>query len=689
MWSSQNTPEAWSETEVELNRDAEFQAVSATSQSALQFAAISENEKSALRSELQTYLTDLTHRTGSDGQLLVHVPTNFDEVANAMDRDDLESAEPAPWSKYLLSRDVTYDASLEDGPASSRYRDLNAGEDLAAVRLEEAMARVKLLDSKLKAVHRKDLQLRHDLSSRSVRDGSEADSEAPTSGRQSARSIASSRMNDHTFLTRARSDKGSTSAHSAMSSPQMSARTDASHADSPSDAHLAPEEHKACSPVQQERKQPRVDAVERNIQALAEGRATAKVLTDEEELRLRYLLDVPEESQEWMDLSRFGVSREQEEQIRELDTRLEEEYGRTHRYASAGTAEVAPAAVTDNRPDYLAQLRADREQGQAAKYIDGLLKASRGPADLSGIVDMVSMAQQEGDAEGDALQDVPCFAEVPANRKVTSKDITVLLSSVRQMLVPAAEARSHQQQQQEDSQLNEDEGDREEEAEANPFSAALEPVMLAPRRDIDRLLAGVQMDVRRLSELRAQLGGLMDAAQAQGGLREVADGAGALGKENGRHNNFTESKRTKEIMKDLDAEVEDLYLRYGKPSAASPASDEPPVIRFPAEAMAQRAANVPVLEPLVNVAEFRHKLNSLKQRSGSKGLAVNGLGAPVSAAQASIGAGLRLRMLRNNLSAEAQVDIAGAAGEEEEEGEVLPLPPQPRHQAAMPQKLII
>lgn len=697
---SQNTPEAW--TESQPDNDVEFQAAAATSQSALQFAAISENEKSSLRAELQGYLTDLKQRTGSDGELLVHMPTNFDEVADSMDRDDLESREEVPWSKYLLSRDVTYDASLEKGngddPASARYKDMDANEDAAAVRLEEAMARVKLLDSKLKAVGRRDLQIRHDLNSRSIRDVNDADSEAPTSGRQSARSIASSRMNDHTFLTRARSEKGQSSAgsvggSSAMSSPQMSARSEASHADSPPSAHLAPEEHKASSPAQESRP-PRVDAVERNIQSL---QGKPKALSDEEELRLRCLLDCPEGSAEWIELSRFGVSREQEEQIRELDARLEDEYGRTHRYATPGAVEVAPAAETDGRPDYLTVLRAEREQGQAAKYIDGLLKQTRRVADLSGLADPVVLPADPAEGGGGEpdmglLLDVPCFAEVPGGRKVTSQDVAVLLGSVRQMLVPAAQTRGALQQQ-DDAQPNDDEG-QEQGQDAGPGSTALEetgpaaqmqPATLAKRRDIDRLLAGLQTDVRRLSDLRSQLGGLMATASS---LRSLVDGveeeAGAAGKENGHRDNFAESERAKEKMKDVDAEVEDLYLRYGKPAQAPEALEG-----------GRANPNVPVLEPLVNIAEFRGKLESLKEKGRSK-RSVNALGAPQSAAQASIGAGLRLRMLRNNLGADPHTEEQEQPQKKQQEREEqemkeegLPPPPRPRQEGSMPQKLVI
>ena len=69
---------------------AAFKSAQQGSKSALEFAAVSEQEKSALRLELSGYLTEVSSRRGSDGEVLVHVPANFDEVAESMGRADLE-----------------------------------------------------------------------------------------------------------------------------------------------------------------------------------------------------------------------------------------------------------------------------------------------------------------------------------------------------------------------------------------------------------------------------------------------------------------------------------------------------------------------------------------------------------------------------------------------------------------------
>ena len=687
-----DSSEVWAKDNQEY--DVKFQETAATSQSALQFAAISENEKMSLRAELQGYLSDLKQRRGSDGNPLVHIPNNFDEVANAMDRDDLESAEPAPWSKYLLSRDVTYEASLDaDGSSTGRYREIDDDENLSTRRLQEAMARMRLLDSKLKAVNRKDLQLRHDLASRSQRDDSmDIDSEAPSSGRVSARSIASSRMNDHTFLTRARSDKGSTSgdtpAHSAISSPQMSSRTDddwknaeiadhiAGDIGSPESAHAAPEEHKSISPSAAPSLRAtgavtthgRMDAIQRNKQMAG----MVKSLTDEEELRLQYLLDIPESSEEWKALSRFGLNLEQEALLRDIDDRLEEAHGRTHRYAaSVSDTQLVPATFTE-KSDYLTQQRIERETSQASRRLDAQLKHARSALDLSGIVDMVSLdnafeeGQQADVLQKDPLLDVLEFQEVPEERKISSKDVAAVLNSVRKLMNAAASssgvANPNNQTQEQDS-TDDREADKH-----------LQRLALAPRRDIDRLLCGLQPDVRRLAELRNQLGGLMDQAQK---LRGIRDGDC----DDPRQNDYGSSalRTASERLHELGAGMEDMQSQYFLQHVSS--ATHRALIQA-TEREKSPVPYVPVLEPLIDMAHFRGKLDELKARQERKGLV------PTSAAAASISAGLRLRMMRNQQRGADGIDNEVASEEQE-----LPQPPKVGLDGLaslnMPQKLVI
>jgi len=153
---------------------AAFVSAQQSSKSALEFAAVSEQEKQALRLDLSAYLTDMSEKKGSDGEALVHVPSNFDEVADSMSRADLMlppgirggpaaagggdndnggGSNDVPWSQYLLSRDVAFGASLEGGGQDTgRYAGVGDGDEEAAeadARLQEAMARMKLLDSRL------------------------------------------------------------------------------------------------------------------------------------------------------------------------------------------------------------------------------------------------------------------------------------------------------------------------------------------------------------------------------------------------------------------------------------------------------------------------------------------------------------------------------------------------------------
>ena len=120
---------------------AAFLSAQQSSKSALEFAAVSEQEKQALRLDLSSYLQDMSTKKGSDGESLIHVPSNFDEVADSMGRADLllptgdsdghRSNGPAaaggggtsdvPWSQYLLSRDAAFGATLETGPDTGRY----------------------------------------------------------------------------------------------------------------------------------------------------------------------------------------------------------------------------------------------------------------------------------------------------------------------------------------------------------------------------------------------------------------------------------------------------------------------------------------------------------------------------------------------------------------------------------------
>lgn len=123
-------------------------------------------DKSALIEELSTYLTDSRQRlsqgrlNGEDEPLLVY-PPDFDTIANAMSREDLESSEK-DWSYYLFAKKfkIDSDGSLEHGRYQSLFREGYAIEELTAGSSEDSkvtmgLAEIALLDRQLRAALRR------------------------------------------------------------------------------------------------------------------------------------------------------------------------------------------------------------------------------------------------------------------------------------------------------------------------------------------------------------------------------------------------------------------------------------------------------------------------------------------------------------------------------------------------------
>ena len=402
----------------------EFQKNVADSQSALQYAVISEEEKKKLRADLSGYLDECRGRRGSDGETLVYVPPNFDEVADSMNRGDLTTTSEAPWSKYLLSArggSAGSGAAISESAASfetaldpdGRYSGLEEEVDEADAKLQAGMAKIHLLDNMLSSVHKKDLQIKHDMMSRVQRsDDDDLDSEAPSSGRRSARSVLS-RYNDNTFLTRARSVKSATgteysqqsSPNSAMTSPQLSARStmDSPRADNASTFDDGEEEGKEDS-KKGDRKEKK-NMMEMNKKNL---KGTRPSLTVDEELRLRSLFDLDENGQEWEameGIKNYGFSDEQRERVRELDQQLEA-FGHSDRLAEEAsksqssriqiqsgsngedsTTENTEKSEKIDKANYLAEQRIEREKQEHSQKLDSMLKSLKnGTADLSGLI---------------------------------------------------------------------------------------------------------------------------------------------------------------------------------------------------------------------------------------------------------------------------------------------------------------
>lgn len=79
-----------------------------------------------MREELHAYLEQLNDKKGSDGELLVKVPSNFSLIVNSMNREDLHDddnqesenrrVDDRSWSRHLL-----LDGLMSDEVASSEY----------------------------------------------------------------------------------------------------------------------------------------------------------------------------------------------------------------------------------------------------------------------------------------------------------------------------------------------------------------------------------------------------------------------------------------------------------------------------------------------------------------------------------------------------------------------------------------
>lgn len=118
------------------------------------FNSLTEKEREEMRKELNTYLLEC--RLDSEGKPLVHVPPNFQQVVEAMNRDDLFSVEEKPWSKYLLQSSVSSDKLFAgDLESSSRYKDV-INEDEPDRKIKKGLAEIYMLDRQLQDVSQRE-----------------------------------------------------------------------------------------------------------------------------------------------------------------------------------------------------------------------------------------------------------------------------------------------------------------------------------------------------------------------------------------------------------------------------------------------------------------------------------------------------------------------------------------------------
>ena len=487
------------------------------------------------------------------------------------------------------------------------------------------------------------------------------DSEAPTSGRLSARSVASSRSG--VFLTRARSDKArSVASTSNPSSPQMSARSSVagSAVTSPAGSvgYGALPEFEAEEPAL-------AGAGGSKKQAFIAPSKRKGGLSDDEELRLQTLMDVDEASAEWRALSSYGLSSEQRERIADIDDELAQ-YGHSSRVSGLGGSasarssldsrllppvsasstdgpesegsDAAPAAANPYA-DYLSEQRTAKEEGEAQAALDKHLRSTRAEPDLSGLVDVPSGPVQGAGSHkrGGALLAVPDFGSVPAQRKITSADLNNVLAYLRQH-APRAEG---------EEEADDDYGDADADADADTEAVSLdddasvatiqllaESSCTASKRDIDRLLSGLRPQVRRLADLRQSLEAVMEAVP-----RTDDSGVGSSGS----------GGSATSVQADLcgyEDDMEDIRMRYGLETAAPAAG---------AGTSTQAQGHFPQKQREGGTLDIKRKLERLKLSQITR--------------KASGGAALRAEMGMGGSAPSARQAAAAWAQSEQEEDE--------------------
>jgi len=121
-----------------------------------------------MRKELQSYLEQLDKKKGSDGELLVKVPSNFNLIVSSMNREDLYdddnqdtksrvgnyNDDSRSWSRYLL-----LDGLMSDEVASNdfdgRYKNLFSNSDTPVEKIKKGLAQIQMLDRQLSEATRK------------------------------------------------------------------------------------------------------------------------------------------------------------------------------------------------------------------------------------------------------------------------------------------------------------------------------------------------------------------------------------------------------------------------------------------------------------------------------------------------------------------------------------------------------
>ena len=107
-----------------------------------------------IRLELEKYLENCMNKLDSEGNKLLYYPSNYENITDTMNRDDLLiSDEDRPWSKYLLENSIN---SEIDKSLGHRYKNvLLSDSNEKSNMLDEEFRTIQLLDEKLKDLNKK------------------------------------------------------------------------------------------------------------------------------------------------------------------------------------------------------------------------------------------------------------------------------------------------------------------------------------------------------------------------------------------------------------------------------------------------------------------------------------------------------------------------------------------------------
>lgn len=278
------------------------------------FSSLTEKEREDMRRELSSYLNE--RRLDSEGKPLVILPSNFNQVVSAMNREDVFSSEEKPWSKYLLQSSVTAESLFGDKDSSTRYRDL-ATDQGPDGKIKKGLAEIYMLDRQLQDIAEKDR-------------------------------IVTKLNTDRTFLTKQLPDQeDDPDISSARSGKVLSARANEDQAPAM--------EHRNSSPKK-----------------VAEVKSRKFGLSAEEESRLQLLLD-----DDFIDETDVYTEFKQLNAV--IDQQLER-YGRVERLRTGEETDGAlqrpeeDASSERTKRDYLAEQRQERQQKEALKKVDKLLR---------------------------------------------------------------------------------------------------------------------------------------------------------------------------------------------------------------------------------------------------------------------------------------------------------------------------